>query len=169
MFFNRTRHFVIIASAMIITSSAQAGVLVSIPGSAMVNSGDGFKKIPIGTQLNPGDRVIVSRKSMARITFEGGCEINLTPSQLLTITRTSPCSTGPRALSQVDFDGRMGQQASLASPVVPALNPLLVGLGVAVIAGGVGIVASNNNDDDPAPASPLSLAQHNLIIMVLCL
>lgn len=130
----------IVAVAAMLLGSVQvfAATVESISGAVFVNKGQGFQAATLGTQVKPGDIVMVRDGGEALVVYEDGCQSHVKSDKTVTVGRASPCSA---------VDG------SQLKPGTIAPDTLLIG-GV-VVAAGVGVaVILSNNDSNNKPASP---------------
>jgi hypothetical protein len=90
-------------------------------GSVLVNQGEQFVELPIGTLLKPGDRIMSMDDSKAFIRYFDDCEVEVEEGDVYTIDERLPCpcldfedekdpvatlieSTGPISLQQGEVD-----------------------------------------------------------------
>jgi hypothetical protein len=117
---------------MAASTSSSAAIVQVQSGSASINNGQGFTRVSSGTYAAPGDSVMVGPNGSALLVYEDGCQQNIAPGAVVTISATSPCSGAG--------NGGGGQ-------------PGLV-LGAMAVAGGVGGAVILSSDNDHHPASP---------------
>ena len=153
------RAFLIIGAVFSFAAAAEAGVITSLDGRASVSSGEGFRLAANGTELQPGDRLLVGKDSRVTVAFAADCQIALKEGQILTVSNQSPCSQ-----SHVRHLDVTSQLNNLGRPVELEYTQgqlLALGLAGAGIAGGIAVlIALRSGDDDKvvtknvAPASP---------------
>lgn len=136
------------AVAMAIASFPASAATVSNKGGiVLVSKGEGFVPLTGDVELAPGSRVMVKAEGLATITYASGCTVHV-GSGFWQVRETSPC---PKDTSEIDFTGRMNQQAP---PPMSADQQLVAG---AVVIGG-GVLLSCLvwwcRDSDGRPASP---------------
>ena len=130
----------IVAVAALLLGSVQvfAATVESISGAVFVNKGQGFQAATLGTQVNPGDIVMVRNGGEALVVYGDGCQSHVKSGKTVTVGTSSPCS----AVDQSQLKpGTIGPDTLLIGGVVVA-----AGVGVAVIL--------SNNDSNNKPASP---------------
>jgi hypothetical protein len=115
---------------MAASTSPSAAIVQVQSGSASINNGQGFVRVSSGTYAGPGDSAMVGPNGNAVIVYEDGCQQNVAPGAVVTISATSPCTTAGN-----------GQPGFV--------------LGALAVAGGVGgaVILSSDNDHYH-PASP---------------
>ena len=125
-------------------SSAWAATIQPIDGETLVNRGQGYTKISRPVKGNAGDLVMVRPNGQAKIVYDDGCELQVSPEEVMNVAAQSPCKAG----------------AALGNAPGKYL------LGGALVAGAVvGIVLLTDDDDDsrrvndrleeePEPPSP---------------
>ena len=123
--------------------AAHAGVVSALSGQASAITAEGFEGIDVGTQLQPGSRVLVSEGSTVTITFSPDCEITVHHGETYRIPEDPRCEaapheeTGPAQVSQLGFE------------------TIAIGLaGVGLVTGIVIMAAQSGGGDDTPPASP---------------
>src|SRR5262245_60322053 len=102
--------------------SAIAATFSAVQGDVAVNRGRGFQQALAGSEVQPGDRVMVKRASNARITYENGCTIVLEQPGLYDVPNEPPCE-----------------------------GAMLLPLGAAAVAVGVGIYFATKSSDPSSP------------------
>jgi hypothetical protein len=89
------------ASALLATASwaaTQTATLEPIQGDLLINHGKGFEKVLASKiEVKVGDSVMVSPGGIAKITYADGCQANVKPGAVMTITKLSPCASGSLA------------------------------------------------------------------------
>jgi hypothetical protein len=90
--------------------STQANIS-AVNGTVLVNQGQGFKPAVTGQVLRTGDRVIVTTRGGAKLSYAGGCNVTLTPGSMATIGTLTPCKVGLRQAGVVS-----GQPADAPPP-----------------------------------------------------
>ena len=136
------RLFVTIISMMFFATSVQAALLTNIAGAVSVNTGNGFKRVSVPTQLKPGDRVMAGTNGKAEISYNALCFAPVNPNQVVIVRADEPC-TPPSATDA----------APAATTGLPTTTLLVGGLVVAAGAG-IAIAASNGGSNNNGPASP---------------
>jgi hypothetical protein len=155
------------------TSTWGAMVLPS-QGEVYINSGTGFNVVGTPTEVQVGDKVIVSPQGQAMVSFADGCNIPVGAGQILVVGQASPCAahglqqnglqapgTGATPPWTIPGTGAPGLPPDVLPPVeagAPAAaggisTTVLVAGGVAAIAG-VAVVATAASKSGSKPASP---------------
>lgn len=136
------RLIVAAASTLLLASGAFAGTLETqyaqlsgITGNVLVDQGKGFAPVTAATQLHPGDRIMVSGKGGALLTYGPGCSVTLAPDSLTTFTGTESCVLGTQ--------GTGGNGSGV----------LLMGMGGAGIVAGASAGSAFSNDSKTEPQS----------------
>ena len=88
-----------------------------------MNQGQGFRPAVPGQALRTGDRVMVTARGGARLTYAGGCGVTLAPGSMATIGTLAPCKVGLRQAGIVS-----GQPADGPPPVESGLPVTPFGL-----------------------------------------
>lgn len=128
------RAFGAISIALIFgVTTASAATVDQVKGDVQVNVGNGFSPIQGAVQVPPGAAVMAAPGSSARIIYANNCFVDVAPGQVITVVPDDQC---------VPAAGAGG------------LNGLQLGLGAALIAGGIGAVVIIVNKSDDKPASP---------------
>ena len=73
--------------------AAQATSVQNAGGPVSVNSGDGFRPIQGGAQVQPGDVVMAGAGGQAEIVFDNGCRVILPAGNTVTIPAEPPACT----------------------------------------------------------------------------
>jgi hypothetical protein len=123
--------------AVMYGTASFAATLSPVAGDVMINQGQGFQKVGGQLEANVGDSVMVGPKGHATIAYSDGCNFNVQPGAVFTVSALSPCTSG-----------------SFAQEESPRLSPGLV-VGGLVVVGGVTaliILASKKSSSSPAPA-----------------
>ncbi len=142
MFILRAVLAVLIAWAL--ASTAQAAVVSAISGQASIMTADGTKPIDIGTQLQPGQRVMASRRSTVTISFAPDCEITVFEGESYRIPEEPQCEAAAYT------EGRLTQADQVKLDTIG-----LWVAGAGILAGIIIAVAqSGGGSDDAPPASP---------------
>jgi hypothetical protein len=111
-----------VAAFLATSVSATAATFTGLQGDVTVNRGRGFQQASTGSQVQPGDRVMLKQQSYARITYDNGCTILLEQPGLYDVPTDPVCDT-------------------------PVVIPLALGAGVAI---GLGIYfATKDNSSSP--------------------
>ncbi|MEQ1718038.1 MAG: hypothetical protein ABL907_19025 [Hyphomicrobium sp.] len=69
---------------------ANAATLSGIQGQVLVNKGNGFVQAQPGTEIVPGDRVLVQPGGSAQITYPNGAIGSLQPGGIFTVPAIAP-------------------------------------------------------------------------------
>ena len=152
---------VLVTSASLLASSANAALLISVEGAVMVNKGEGFVDVGDVAEVKPGDRVLVRGEGSAQIDYGDGCVVEVSDNQSVVIAEKSTCtqgtlhsttaSSGPTPITP----GRTGSLKD--APAEPVQQPedhslLLLG-GIAAVGVGIGVCCGGGGGGDK-PASP---------------
>jgi hypothetical protein len=79
-------------------AATQTTTLEPIQGDLLINHGKGFEKVLASKiEAKVGDSVMVSPGGIAKVTYADGCQANVTPGAVMTITKLSPCASGSLA------------------------------------------------------------------------
>jgi hypothetical protein len=79
-------------------AATQTAALEPIQGDLLINHGKGFEKVLASKiEAKVGDSVMVSPGGIAKVTYADGCQANVTPGAVMTITKLSPCASGSLA------------------------------------------------------------------------
>lgn len=70
--------------------AVDAATLSSIQGQVLVNKGNGFVQAQPGTEIAPGDRVLVQPGGSAQITYPNGAVGSLEPGGIFTVPTVPP-------------------------------------------------------------------------------
>ncbi len=70
--------------------------LSNVNGEVLVNRGQGFRPAAPGMALRPGDRILVTARGRARLSYTGGCGVSLGAGSMATVTKLAPCKVGLR-------------------------------------------------------------------------
>ena len=136
---------ILLAALMVSTSAglAEAAVVSALSGQASVITTGGLTPIDVGTQLEPGQRVLASNGSTVTIKFSSDCEITVLPGESYRVPEDPRCE-----------DAVYAETSSTGSSAL-GLNPIVLGLGGAALAAGIVVLATQSDGDDGArPASP---------------
>lgn len=125
-------------------AASPQGQLKDISGTVYISRGAGYVQADGPVDLFPGDRVMVSQDSSARISYYlAGCDVTLAATSVTTISAAAPC----QAATQLP-----------AQSAAPSTNTTLLiagGVGVAAAIGGaVALSTSSSDDNDDNGASP---------------
>ena len=119
---------------------AHAAEITALSGQASASKGYGFKAIAVGTQLQAGDQVLVSKDSETTISFYEDCEITVYAGETYRIPEDPQCEpagyVAPEGLSQAAL-----------------LGISLAGAGAIIGIGAWIALASGDNDGAPIPAA----------------
>jgi hypothetical protein len=110
--------------------------LSGISGNVLVDRGDGFVPATGTTELRPGNRILVSGKGGALLTYGPGCSVSLAADSLTTFTGEESCAVGTQGTT-TNNSASLGFMGSLAG----SLGATGVAIGSAVA------------DDDDGPQS----------------
>jgi hypothetical protein len=142
--------FVGLAFALAATSATAAepnATLSNVSGNVSVNQGKEFAPAQADMRLKPGDRVMVSDKGSATITFDDACRLDLGESKIITVPAKSACA-GAVVAQQGVGPGAGGGGAAIGDE----------GHGNGGVAIMVGVVAAIDlwwlSEDDEETASP---------------
>ena len=83
----------LLAAFFLFAVFAQAGhaaTISNIQGKVLVNKGNGFVEAQPGTQIAPGDRVMVQPGGSAQVTYPNGAVGSLQPGGIFTLPATPP-------------------------------------------------------------------------------
>ena len=126
-----------LASSVCLIASLQsvsAATLQGVEGSVLVNKGNGFELAGSGTQLQPGDQVLVRAGGKANIVYGEGCASSVSVGTAAVVQSGMPCEAPTTSTS-------------------PSVTTLAIG--AAVIGGGVALaVGLGSSDGSKKPASP---------------
>ena len=79
-------------------AATQTATLEPIQGDLLINHGKGFEKVLASKiEAKVGDSVMVSPGGIAKVTYADGCQANVKPGAVMTITKLSPCASGSLA------------------------------------------------------------------------
>jgi len=87
--------FVGLAFALAAASATAAepnATLSNVSGNVSVNQGKEFAPAQADMRLKPGDRIMVSEKGAATITFDDACRLDLGESKIITVPAKSACA-----------------------------------------------------------------------------
>ena len=133
--------------AAFLASNAQAVSLANIEGPVSINYGKGYQPASIGSLLVPGDRVRTSDGSVD-IVYDNGCSTHVGAKQVALVLSTPPsCYGGVGSGGLKDGAAVAPTEAELG--VLPAAGLLLPLGGILV-----GVIETNNNENNPHPMSP---------------
>ena len=122
------RHAVATLTALsLLAGQASAATLIVNQGLASVSRGDGYVAAPSGTEVGPGDKVVVKPNGSATIVYSPACQIPVAAGEVVTIAATIPCS------------------------VVGGIPTATYVIGGVVIAGGIGAAIALSGDKSHSP------------------
>ena len=133
--------------AAFLASNAQAVSLANIEGPVSINYGKGYQPASIGSLVVPGDRVRTSDGSVD-IVYDNGCSTHVGAKQVALVLSTPPSCNGAVGYGGLK-DGAAVAPTDAEWGVLPAAGLLLPLGGILV-----GVFATNNNENNPHPASP---------------
>lgn len=143
-----TASLLVMLSMTGIASAAQStsvATLKSSKGSIMVDTGAGFKKVPVGTPLAASDRVLVGKNSSVTLHFSPTCERTLTARGVTTVgvgcPDAAPVLGGAGAAGAGTIAGLSG--GTVAAGVI----------GVAAVGTIIGVAAGGSSGDNGTPPS----------------
>lgn len=108
---------------------ASAAVVYVNEGTASVSTGEGFRPIASGTEVGPGNKVIVSQGGSVTVVYSPSCQETVGSGQVVTVQPEIPC---------LQASNSTGSPASAASGALGVPSSTLV-IGGLVVAGGVGL------------------------------
>ena len=73
-------------------AAADAATLSGVQGQVLVNKGNGFVQADPGTEILPGDRVLVQPGGSAQITYPNGAVGNVPSGGVFTVPTTPPAA-----------------------------------------------------------------------------
>ncbi len=83
----------LVASMLTVAAPAGAATLSLSSGNVLVNTGNGFVRATEGQQVNPGTRIMIGTGGgNATIAYDLSCLERVTPGQVVTVKRSSPCA-----------------------------------------------------------------------------
>jgi len=85
------------APAQTATTQTPAATVEPVQGDLSLNRGAGFQKIESRVQANVGDSVMVGAGGAANLVYSDGCQVNIQPGSVVSITPLSPCASGSLA------------------------------------------------------------------------
>jgi hypothetical protein len=138
MFF--TRRLICFVACLSLSAPAIAASLTGVQGVVLVNRGNGYQAAFGGSELKPGDVVVVNPGGTAQISYGDGCSVPLAVGAVVTVSAQSPCA------GQAGNPGGPGTEFFADGPAIALL-------GVGVAAGAVGFLLANQKNRDN-PASP---------------
>ncbi len=127
-------------AGLVLLASLQTSIAASlqnVEGSVLVNRGNGFEVVGSGTQVKPGDQVLVRSNGSATIVFNEACVTKLDAGSSTTVPAEVPCAP---------------PVGGLAGAAAPAATTMVIG--AAVVAGGVALAVGLGGNDSAKPASP---------------
>ena len=116
--------------------------LGGISGNVLVDQGSGFAPASDGAQLKPGNRIMVSGKGSAILTFGPDCTMVLPADSMTTFTGTESCTVGTQ-------DGTTPPTGTGTGLAVVLVGGLVVGGGALFVTS----VLGDDDDDDLPPQS----------------
>lgn len=135
---------------VILCGPVSAATVDAVQGQAAVNRGHGFEAISTGAEVKPGDTVMVSPGSSAKIVYPDRCTVEVHPNGAVAIGAQSPC----RARYSLGNNCENADPKELCTPAPwrPGVAPFVVGTGLAL----GGFLISRDNDDGGGrrPRSP---------------
>jgi hypothetical protein len=79
-------------------AATPTATLEPVQGDVLINHGKGFEKVLASKiEAKVGDSVMVSPGGIAKVTYPDGCQANVKPGAVMTITKLSPCASGSLA------------------------------------------------------------------------
>ncbi len=149
MVMGKSRALVGFVSALLLSGQVQAATLSGVQGSVMVNPGDGYYLTTGPTTLKPGDLVMLNPGGAAQLLFADGCHVPLQVGAVFTVGANSPCAA--------QF-GQGQQPSETPSQATGGFDTGTLLIGVAVVAGGVGLAVAlsggGSSGGSSTPASP---------------
>lgn len=124
----------VLGVVLLMGGPATAATVDQVAGTVKINVGDGFKAITGPVQVTPGTAIMVEAGGSARILYANNCFVTVQPGTVITVVPDDQCVpvTSGSSLG-------VGQ----------------IGIGAAIIAGGVGAAfLLGNKSDHNKPASP---------------
>jgi hypothetical protein len=88
-----TRHLIALVICAALCAPACAATLGSVQGSVMVNRGSGYQSVVGGTELKPGDVVVVNPGGSAQLSYPDGCNVAVQVGAVVTVGEQSPFAT----------------------------------------------------------------------------
>lgn len=142
---------------------ARATTLTVVSGEVLVSRGEGYQMVSGQTQVAPADCLLVNPGSSAKLTYDDGAEVQVSPGSTMCVGSAAPEPSGQEGSSIIT--GAEGGDAIKGSRSSTALSPGTVSaggldtgvlvMGALTIAGSVGIILAVQNNDNPSPpASP---------------
>ena len=86
-----------VGGALLCGTASWAATLEPVQGDLWINHGKGFEKVNSRMEAKVGDSVMVNPGGIAKVTYSDGCQANVKPGAVMTITRLSPCASGSLA------------------------------------------------------------------------
>lgn len=132
--------------ASLVASTAQAATLLNAKGRVLVHQGEGFLPASAPMRLNPGDRVTVRGKGMARIAYGKDCIKTVKSYRSFVVPEDKVCP--PSTATRGEAVGSMRDMPAYASTDETAMGFVVGGAFI-----GIASVAFTMGDHDK-PASP---------------
>jgi hypothetical protein len=101
---------------------ALGATVETVKGEVMINRGEGFKPASNGVQAKAGDLLMANAGGRAKLTYPGGCQINILPGRVVSVAKKPPCTAA--SLVGEDATGRD------VNPVVPFAIGAAIGWGI---------------------------------------
>lgn len=136
------RNFIAAAifGAILLPHAASAATVSNQMGEVLVNQGEGFVKVSGTAMVSAGTQVMVQQGGKAVIAYSSECSVTVGSGRVWTVQDKAPCGAGT---AQVDFTGRMNQQA----PSDQGVDTTTLVIGGVVVAGGVAAAIILSQDD----------------------
>ena len=94
---------VVVAAAMLTSSTAQAANMATMSGVVRVNQGSGYQTASRQAEVNPGDLVMVSPGGLALVSYSCGLTENVAPGAVYTVGNDArKCSKANVAQAQAN-------------------------------------------------------------------
>jgi hypothetical protein len=115
-------------------ATTRTATLEPIQGELLINHGKGFEKVLASkVEAKVGDSVMVSPGGIAKVTYADGCQANVEPGAVMTITKLSPCASGSLA-ADLEYKARPAEAPPAFWCAWPGLLLCLAPVGVLAFA-----------------------------------
>lgn len=140
----------------VVTSNAEAALLLQKEGAVLVNKGKGFSEVTGIEEVNPGDRVLVRGEGHAQIDYGDGCLVEVASNQTAVVSATSAEANCDKSAlysaSSTSASSATGSLKDRPTEIKPqaAFDDNAFLLGGLVVAAGTAVAISVNDKDKPA-------------------
>ena len=91
-------------ASSLLSSSALAAVVQPVNGHVQIIRGNGLERVTSAVDVRPGERVMASPNSSAKLVYPDGCVVKIRPGSVVSVGAKSPCTAQYLLEGQSDRD-----------------------------------------------------------------